>query len=75
MLAGALINFMISALIVALFPLLVFYTNAFTDIIGTFLGLIAFVGAPAIIWFGLSFRELQGLLPRLRPHARIGRAS
>ena len=75
MLVGALINFMISALIVALFPLLVFYTNPFTDIIGTFLGLIAFVGAPAIIWFGLSFRELQGLLPQLRPHASTGRAS
>jgi len=63
---GALLCFAVDTLIVALFPLLVFYKNAFTDVIGTFLGLIAFVGAPAIIWFALTFRELQGWLPLLR---------
>ena len=63
---GALLCFAIDTLIVALFPLLVFYKNAFTDVIGTFLGLIAFVGAPVIIWFALTFRELQGWLPLLR---------
>ena len=59
------LNFLIGISIVAMFPLLVFYQNAFTDIIGTFLGLIAFVGAPVIIWFVLSFHELQGALPSL----------
>src|SRR5207245_2871918 len=49
MLAGAALCLLVDALIVALFPLLVFYKNGFTDVIGTFLGLIAFVGAPVII--------------------------
>jgi len=66
MIVGGLLNFGVDTLIVSLFPLLVFYKNAFTDVVGTFLGLIAFVGAPVIIWFGLTFRELQQLLPSLR---------
>lgn len=66
MIAGCAINVLIDGLIVALFPLLVFYKNAFTDVIGTFLGLVAFVGAPVIIWFTLTFRELQPMLPSLR---------
>jgi len=66
MLTGGLLCFLIDTLIVALFPLLVFYKNAFTDVIGTFLGLIAFVGAPVIIWFALTFNELQAWLPSLR---------
>ena len=73
MAVGALLCFAVDTLIVALFPLLVFYKNPFTDVIGTFLGLIAFVGAPVIIWFALTFRELQGWLPLLRSrsmHAR-----
>jgi len=65
--AGGVLCFAVDTLIVALFPLLVFYKNAFTDVIGTFLGLIAFVGAPGIIWFALTFRELQEWLPSLRP--------
>jgi hypothetical protein len=63
---GSILNFLVSALMVALFPLLVFYKNAFTDVGGTYLGLIAFVGAPVILWFVLSFRELQGMLPSLK---------
>lgn len=69
MLCGAVLCFMVDVLIVALFPLLVFYKNAFTDILGTFLGLIAFVGAPVMIWFGLTFQELQQMLPSLRRSA------
>jgi hypothetical protein len=64
--AGAALCFLVDALIVALFPLLVFYKNPFTDVVGTFLGLIAFVGAPVIIWCALTFRQLQQLLPALR---------
>jgi hypothetical protein len=66
MCVGAALCLLIDTLIVALFPLLVFYKNPFTDVIGTFLGLIAFVGAPVIIWGALTFRQLQGLLPGLR---------
>ena len=66
---GAALCFLIDALIVALFPLLVFYKNPFTDVVGTFLGLIAFVGAPVIIWGALTFRQLQQLLPALRGRA------
>jgi hypothetical protein len=70
MLVGASLCFLVDVLIVALFPLLVFYKNPFTDIVGTFLGLIAFVGAPVIIWGALTFRELQRLLPALHGRAR-----
>jgi hypothetical protein len=66
MFIGAALCFLVDSLVVALFPLLVFYKNPFTDVIGTFLGLIAFVGAPVIIWGGLTFRQLQELLPALR---------
>jgi hypothetical protein len=66
MLTGATLCFLVDVLIVALFPLLVFYKNAFTDVLGTFLGLIVFVGAPVIIWFILTFRQLQEVLPSLR---------
>jgi hypothetical protein len=64
---GALLCFAVDVLIVVLFPLLVYYKNPFTDVIGTYLGLLAFVGAPVIIWFALTFHELQRLLPPLRP--------
>jgi hypothetical protein len=72
MLAGAAICFALHTSIVAMFPLLVFYKNAFTDVIGTFLGVVIFVGAPVMIWFTLAFRELQGSLPSLR---RVSHAS
>lgn len=69
MLAGAALCFCVDTVIVALFPLLVFYKNPFTDVLGTFLGLIAFVGAPVIIWFALAFRQLQQFLPPLSRRA------
>jgi hypothetical protein len=68
---AALLCFAVDIVIVALFPLLVFYKNPCTDVLGTFLGLIAFVGAPVIIWFALTFAELQRALPGLqRPPRR-----
>jgi hypothetical protein len=73
MVVGAGLCFLVDTLIVVLFPLLVFYKNAFTDVIGTFLGLIAFVGAPVIIWVTLTFRHLQQLLPGLRGAPRPSR--
>ncbi len=60
---GAALCFAIATSVVVLFPLLVFYKNAFTDVIGTFIGLVAFVGAPVIVWFVLAFRQLAPLLP------------
>lgn len=63
---GSALCFLIDAVIVALFPLLVFHKNPFTDVIGIFLGLIAIVGAPVIVWGLLTFRQLQQRLPALR---------
>jgi hypothetical protein len=66
MLAGFALCFAFHAFVVALFPLLVFYKNPFTDVVGTFLGLVAFVGAPVIIWFFLAFDEIRTWLPTFR---------
>ncbi|MFQ5666559.1 MAG: hypothetical protein ACE5I7_09025 [Candidatus Binatia bacterium] len=68
MLLAAALCFLIDSIIVALFPLLVFYKNPFTDVIGTFLGVVAFVGAPVLVWGVLTFRDLQRFLPALRRH-------
>lgn len=75
--AGTGLCFVISATILALFPVLVFYQNPFTDIIGTFLGLVAFVGTPVIVWVTLTFPELRRVLPALqrRESAAAGRPS
>ncbi len=64
--SGAALYFAVDILIVALFPVLVFYKNPFTDVLGTFLGLITFVGAPVIIWFALTFRQFRQVLQPLR---------
>lgn len=66
MLAGFALCFAFHAFVIVLFPLLVFYKNAFTDVVGTFLGLVAFVGAPVIIWFILAFKEIREWLPTFR---------
>ena len=63
---GVTLSFALNCLVVSLFPLLVFYNNPFTDVLGTFLGVVTFVGAPVIIWFTLTYQELQQLLRRLR---------
>jgi hypothetical protein len=62
---AATLCFAVDTVTVALFPVLVFYKNPFTDVVGTFLGLIAFVGAPVIIWFGLTFPQLRQSLRHL----------
>lgn len=68
-LAGALLCFVFHALVVVLFPLLVYYKNPFTDVVGTFLGLTSFVGAPVIIWFALVFPTIRQWLPTFRAGA------
>jgi len=69
---ATLLFFTIDVLIVVLFPLLVHYDNAATDIGGTFLGMIGFVGAPVILWFMLTFPQIRGALPSLGPGAPPG---
>lgn len=51
--------FALDLLILLLYPALVGSPNALTDIVGTFLGLLTFVGGPVILWFALTFRELR----------------
>ena len=51
--------FILDLLVLLLYPYLVGSPNAFTDIVGTFLGLLTFVGGPVILWFALTYRELR----------------
>lgn len=51
--------FALDLLVLLLYPFLVLQPNAFTDIAGTFLGLLTFVGAPIILWFVLTFDRLR----------------
>ncbi len=67
--AGALLCFAFHVVVVVLFPLLVYHKNAFTDVLGTFLGLTSFVGAPVIIWFALSFSTIRQWLPSFQARA------
>jgi hypothetical protein len=53
--------FLLDLLVVLLYPLLVTRPNAVTDITGTFLGLLTFVGAPIILWFALTFERLRSV--------------
>jgi hypothetical protein len=58
-LIGSVGVFALDLLVLLLYPFLVLHPNAFTDITGTFLGLLTFVGAPVILWFGLTFTQLR----------------
>jgi len=51
--------FALVLLVLLLYPYLVGSPNALTDIVGTFLGLLTFVGGPVILWFVLTFRQLR----------------
>jgi hypothetical protein len=64
---GMVLCFTFHLIVVVLFPLLVYHKNAFTDVVGTFLGLTSFVGAPVIIWFALSFSAIRRWLPSFQP--------
>ncbi len=63
---AACLLFAIQALVVVLFPVLVFYKNAATDVLGVFLGMLSFVGAPAILWFLLTLDQQKQWLPGLQ---------
>jgi hypothetical protein len=60
-LAGSAGLFGLDLLILLVYPLLVNDPNAFTDIAGTFLGLLTFVGGPVILWFLLTYDRLKGV--------------
>ncbi|MGE0519815.1 MAG: hypothetical protein AB7P78_12540 [Candidatus Binatia bacterium] len=45
--------------IILAYPWLIASPNAVTDIIGMFLGLLTFVGAPVILWFALTYAQLR----------------
>jgi hypothetical protein len=51
--------FVLDLIVLLLYPFLVLQPNAFTDITGTFLGLLTFVGGPVIFWFALTFDRLR----------------
>ena len=53
--------FFLDLLILLLYPFLVGSPTAFTDIVGTFLGLLTFVGGPVILWFVLTFRQMRSI--------------
>ena len=50
--------FALDLLVIWLFPWLV-QRGPVTDVIGTFLGLLTFVGGPVILWFALTYRTLR----------------
>ena len=68
---AAALFFLVDLVIVVLFPLLVHYDNPITDVGGTFLGMIGFVGAPVIIWFALTHRQLRHWLPSFGRRAAL----
>lgn len=53
--------FALDLLVLLAYPWLVGAPNAFTDIAGTFLGLLTFVGGPVILWFVLTYEQLRGV--------------
>ena len=58
---GAAALFALDLLVLLAYPWLVGTPNAVTDIAGTFLGLLTFVGGPVILWFVLSYEQLRGV--------------
>jgi hypothetical protein len=67
--AGVAALFALDLLVVLAYPWLVGSPNALTDIVGTFLGLLTFVGGPVILWFALTYQQLRGVW-RLEPSPR-----
>jgi hypothetical protein len=60
-LTGIAAFFLLDLVVVLLYPILVSRPNAVTDITGTFLGLLTFVGAPIILWFALTYDRLRSV--------------
>ena len=60
-LLGCAALFGLDLLVLLFYPLLVSQPNPVTDIFGTFLGLLTFVGGPVILWFVLTYDRLQAV--------------
>ncbi|HSP99374.1 MAG TPA: hypothetical protein VL049_19300 [Candidatus Dormibacteraeota bacterium] len=65
---GAAGLFVLDLLVVLIYPWLVGDPNPVTDILGTFLGLLTFVGGPVILWFVLTYEQLRGVWRLDRRH-------
>jgi hypothetical protein len=52
--------FLLDLVVLVLYPYLVSQTS-FADALGTFLGILTFVGGPVILWFVLTFDRLRGV--------------
>jgi len=52
--------FALDLLVLLLYPILVI-DSAVTNITGTFLGMLTFVGGPVILWFVLTYRWMRGV--------------
>lgn len=50
--------FALDLLVLLAYPWMVRNPNALKDIVGTYLGLLTFVGGPVILWFILTYRDL-----------------
>jgi hypothetical protein len=57
---GILGLFALDLLVLLLYPVLVI-DSAVTNIAGTFLGMLTFVGGPVILWFVLTYRWMRGV--------------
>ncbi len=51
--------FALDLVVLLAYPWMVRNPNAVKDVTGTFLGLLTFVGGPVILWFALTYRNLQ----------------
>lgn len=51
---------LLDLLVVLLYPFLL-QEGALPQILGQFLGMVTFVGAPVILWFALTFREMRAV--------------
>jgi di/tricarboxylate transporter len=51
--------FLLHLLVLVAYPWMVRDPDAVKDISGTFLGLLTFVGGPAILWFALTYESLR----------------
>jgi hypothetical protein len=58
---GAAALFLLDLLVLLAYPWLVGSPGPVTDILGTFLGLLTFVGGPVILWFALTYEQLRGV--------------
>ena len=58
-LLGSFLFFLLDVFVVLVFPWLLYEPNPVKDIIGFSLGILSFVAAPLVIWFGLTYSVLQ----------------